>query len=180
MVTVFAVDQKIVQWFQGIYPNLNLHLLHHTSALIEGLPRQEGQSRLKSMSLLMKNQVVDILVHDGTQLTYCNQFEFETPLEFINYVMVVMQELKLDPNMDKVELWGDINPQSDYFKILYKYVRNIAVGKRPTNLNFTFEFDEIDLGYRFSPEFWGMGLATEASQAILEYGFNQLQFSGLG
>ena len=37
------------------------------------------------------------------------------------------------------------------------------------------EFDEIDLGYRFLPEFWGKGYATEASHAILEYGFNTLE-----
>jgi len=36
------------------------------------------------------------------------------------------------------------------------------------------EFDEIDLGYRFLPEYWGVGLATEASRAILAYGFNTL------
>ncbi|WP_378177849.1 GNAT family N-acetyltransferase [Aquimarina sp. SS2-1] len=37
------------------------------------------------------------------------------------------------------------------------------------------EFDEIDLGYRFLPEYWGMGVATEASRAILEYGFKHLK-----
>lgn len=36
------------------------------------------------------------------------------------------------------------------------------------------EFDETDLGYRFLQEYWGMGLATEASRAILEYGFDIL------
>ncbi|WP_297798102.1 GNAT family N-acetyltransferase [uncultured Eudoraea sp.] len=36
------------------------------------------------------------------------------------------------------------------------------------------EFDEVDLGYRFKKEFWGKGFATEASKAILEYGFNEL------
>ncbi len=34
------------------------------------------------------------------------------------------------------------------------------------------EFDEIDLGYRFLPQYWGMGYATEVSHAILKYGFD--------
>ncbi len=37
------------------------------------------------------------------------------------------------------------------------------------------EFDEIDLGYRFLPNYWGMGFATEASDAILTYGFDKLK-----
>ena len=36
------------------------------------------------------------------------------------------------------------------------------------------EFDEIDLGYRFLPEYWGLGIATEASRVILTYGFDTL------
>ena len=36
------------------------------------------------------------------------------------------------------------------------------------------EFKETDLGYRFLPEFWGKGYATEISEAIVEYGFNKL------
>ena len=36
------------------------------------------------------------------------------------------------------------------------------------------EFDEIDVGYRFFQEYWGKGIATEASRAVLDYGFNQL------
>ncbi|MEZ2414485.1 GNAT family N-acetyltransferase [Muriicola sp. E247] len=39
------------------------------------------------------------------------------------------------------------------------------------------EFDEVDLGYRFLPEFWGSGLATEASRAILNYGFDVLKLN---
>lgn len=36
------------------------------------------------------------------------------------------------------------------------------------------ELDEIDLGYRLMQKAWGKGYATEAAQASLEYGFNQL------
>ena len=42
-------------------------------------------------------------------------------------------------------------------------------------LSYLPEFDEIDLGYRFLPEYWGIGIATEASRAILAYGFDTLQ-----
>lgn len=34
---------------------------------------------------------------------------------------------------------------------------------------------EIDLGYRFLPAVWGKGYATEAAQATLKYGHQQLQ-----
>jgi len=37
------------------------------------------------------------------------------------------------------------------------------------------EFDEIDLGYRFLPKYWGLGIATEVSHAILSYGFDKLE-----
>ena len=42
-------------------------------------------------------------------------------------------------------------------------------------LSYLPEFDEIDLGYRFLPEYWGAGIATEASRSILTYGFDQLK-----
>ena len=34
---------------------------------------------------------------------------------------------------------------------------------------------ESDLGYRFLPEYWGKGIATESSKMALAYGFKSLQ-----
>ena len=36
------------------------------------------------------------------------------------------------------------------------------------------EFDAADLGYRFLPQYWGRGLATEACKASLRFGFEVL------
>ncbi|MFT5858419.1 MAG: ribosomal-protein-alanine N-acetyltransferase [Flavobacteriaceae bacterium] len=36
------------------------------------------------------------------------------------------------------------------------------------------EFDQVDLGYRFLPEFWGKGYGTEASIELIRYGFEDL------
>lgn len=36
------------------------------------------------------------------------------------------------------------------------------------------ELDEVDVGYRFLPEYWGRGLATEACTASLEFGLRTI------
>lgn len=38
------------------------------------------------------------------------------------------------------------------------------------------ELDEVDIGYRFTREYWGHGFATEAGKAILKYGFEKFKF----
>lgn len=42
-------------------------------------------------------------------------------------------------------------------------------------LKFLPELNETDLGYRLLPRYWGKGLATEASQKIVDYGKNDLR-----
>ncbi len=44
-------------------------------------------------------------------------------------------------------------------------------------LTYLHEFEVVDLGYRFKKEFWGKGFATEASNAILTYGFKELKLA---
>jgi ribosomal-protein-alanine N-acetyltransferase len=39
--------------------------------------------------------------------------------------------------------------------------------------------EEIEVGYMLAREYWGQGLATEAAQAILQYGFDELKIPRL-
>jgi RimJ/RimL family protein N-acetyltransferase len=39
--------------------------------------------------------------------------------------------------------------------------------------------EEIGLGYRLAKQYWGMGLATEAVQAVLRVAFSQKQFASV-
>lgn len=36
-------------------------------------------------------------------------------------------------------------------------------------------YKAADLGFRFLPQYWGKGIATEASRALIEHGFNTLK-----
>ena len=67
---------------------------------------------------------------------------------------------------------------NDYKK--YGYGR-LAVIFKPENkligfagLKYLPEFNETDIGFRFLPEYWGKGIATEISKEIINYGFTVL------
>ena len=68
---------------------------------------------------------------------------------------------------------------TDYKK--YGYGR-WAVVYKPENkvigfagLKFLPELELTDIGFRFLPQYWGKGIATEVSVEILKYGFNTLK-----
>ncbi|MFN8250385.1 MAG: GNAT family N-acetyltransferase [Ferruginibacter sp.] len=46
-------------------------------------------------------------------------------------------------------------------------------------LKYLAERNETDLGYRFLPEQWGKGYATEAASHTLDYGFDQLHLNAI-
>ncbi|MEN8124183.1 MAG: GNAT family N-acetyltransferase [Bacteroidota bacterium] len=55
--------------------------------------------------------------------------------------------------------------------VIYK-LENKIIGF--AGLKYLPEINETDIGFRFLPEYWGKGLATEASREIIKYGFKKL------
>ena len=67
----------------------------------------------------------------------------------------------------------------------YGYGRFAVIHKKDKKIigfcgvKFLEEANETDLGYRFLPEYWGQGIATESSKAIIAYAFNTLNLASL-
>ncbi len=59
-----------------------------------------------------------------------------------------MDELKLDPNVCKVKLFGELSHDSAIFSNLYKYIRHLSFGTKPVAISYSFKFDEV-LDHRY-------------------------------
>ena len=147
IVNVFAEEKMLTDWFRQNYPARNVEFVHHTSSLIEGVFHTEP-APVRSVTVLVESSHLTISVTSGKMLEYCNSFFYISVQDFIYYLMLVFSELQLNPEVHKVTLYGEISPESAIFEQIYRYVRNVGFGNKPSTLKFSYLFDEI-LDHRY-------------------------------
>jgi hypothetical protein len=69
----------------------------------------------------------EIIVIQNQKLLLFNSFDYETPEDFIYYVLFTAEQLNLNPEKFALELIGDIDSENEFYKIAYKYIRNVSL-----------------------------------------------------
>jgi len=80
----------------------------------------------------------EIVVLKNKKLELYNNFTFTTKEDFIYYILFTSEQLNLNPEMFKLVFLGDIEKDSDLYKITYQYIRNVTFYK-PLNPNAIFK-----------------------------------------
>jgi hypothetical protein len=60
-------------------------------------------------------------------ISTANTFEYKTPEDLIYYLLFTAEQLNLNPEIFKLEFLGNIAEDDAYFKIAYKYIRNVSL-----------------------------------------------------
>jgi len=142
-VNIFSADKKIIEWFNQKYPSKKVKIVHHTSPLIEGVLLSGNNKQDLSVVINVENQYMTILVKRSKNLEYCNSFNYISPEDFVYFTMFVMDQLQINPEVVPVTIFGEITPDSVLYKKLYKYIKNISFGDKPSSLHFGYYFDEV-------------------------------------
>ncbi len=142
-VIVFAAETKIVNWLKALYPSIPISFIHQGSVLIEGIFNYDDHPSSEGVFIYKSRKGLHIMVTSRKQLQYYNHFSCSSPEEFTRYILVVFQELRLNPNLITVILWGDFDKGSTYFQNLYRYIRHVNFANKPSFLKLAFQFDEL-------------------------------------
>ncbi len=142
-VNIFAAEHALVDWFQKMYPNKLVEVVHHTSTMMEGVLQYSTNNQAKSVFVNIEDQIATIAVRDNGALVFINNFKFVTPNDLLYYVMFTYDELDLNTDTIPLVLMGDILKNSDHYQRLYKYIRNITFSRRPEGIKFGYKFDDI-------------------------------------
>lgn len=99
---------------------------HASSVLLKKFKTLESRSQEGRAYLNMQRDRFDLYIFDHGSLQLCNSFQFDTPEDFIYYVLFALEQLKLNPNTLPLVLMGHIEKDDDNFRILYTYVRDLS------------------------------------------------------
>lgn len=146
VVSIFAAERSLAEWFERSFPQQQL--LHQTSALLEGVVHQSERQGPARLFLSVGPQELTIVVVRDKQPLFCNVFAYNSPEDFIYYVILVMQELTLNPDEDPVVVYGDLMHDSELFSILRKYIRHVRFGIRPYDLSYSYRLNDV-FEYRY-------------------------------
>ena len=142
-VNVFAANKKLVESIRSWYPSLDVQVVHHGSAFIEGIQGNRDFTYYRDMYLHVDHHCFSVVITEDNVLLLYNQFRYAHVQDIVKYVLTVMQEMEMTQQQSRVRLWGNLPTQSEHFQVLYRYVRHLEYGNRPTFLKFSHAFDEL-------------------------------------
>ena len=124
------------------YVNINNYLFqnfgefeykHHLTVLIEKLLELEAKKE-KIMYVNVSKTSYDIVVLENKNLILANSFSFNTKEDFIYYILFSAEQLSLNTEEFLLYFLGDIEKQSEIYKITYQYIRNIMFLKNNNSI----------------------------------------------
>lgn len=142
-VNIFTADYTFLRVWEELVPQKKVLYLHQTSGLISGLDHYgERTDQFKLFVYIEKNNLY-LLIFKENKLQFCNLFQCQTPEDFLYYLIFVMQEHKLNPESDRVTVWGEISHDSVLFNLMRKYIRHVQFGSRPTGPSYSYKLADI-------------------------------------
>lgn len=113
-----------------------------------------ADARERSIFINVRGKQAQILVFDAGILLYFNSFDFVKPADLLYYVLLGYDQFKLDPEKVALHASGALLEQSDEYKMLIRYIRNIqfvahapgfSMPNGPESMPLHFWFDLLSL-----------------------------------
>jgi hypothetical protein len=99
---------------------------HVNSILVEKLLEASKNNDARKMIVNFNPEHFEIIVVENQKLLLFNSFEYQTPEDFIYYLLFTAEQLSLNPEIFPLELLGTINKNDPFYAIAYKYIRNVS------------------------------------------------------
>jgi hypothetical protein len=121
---------------------------HASTVLIDTLSKY-ARSSDSQMYVHLNKESFELLVYKKKELLLYNYFEYTCPEDFIYYILFVFEQLGLDVETTQIHVVGRITDEDPNFRILYTYVRHVALLDIDSDTTFFKNLEPTDISQHF-------------------------------
>ena len=136
---IYSVPKSILTTVNNFFPKAKQK--SQESILIQQYSQLNNNT--EKAYLYLNQKKVTITFFKGNELVFNNSFAYITKEDLLYFVLFGFEQLKLSTENSEVILFGSIEKDDEYFNLLYDYIRNLKLGKRPHQFTFPVEFDSL-------------------------------------
>jgi Protein of unknown function (DUF3822) len=137
-----------MEFFEGVYPQAKLQYYAQTEAMLKHISHQYQRTKEAQVIVHINNQQVMIGVWRNEKLILLNQYHCPSAQDVVYFVLLVMDELRIERETCPVELLGKISPVSEIVHLLKNYIRHLNIGQpKPEWLGMNPDFDNVAYHY---------------------------------
>ncbi len=125
MNTVYIPYVNINNFFIDQFGSFNYK--HANSILVSKLLDASKNNDDKKMIVNFNPGHFEIVVVQNQKLLLFNSFEYQTPEDFLYYLLFTAEQLNMNPENFKMELLGSITEEDAFYQLAYKYIRNVSL-----------------------------------------------------
>jgi len=130
---VYAYPTKMLQFAREHFPGSRIY--HIASAFL--LAHRSLPDLLNGQKVFAHiwNRQFQLIYYEGRELQFVNMFSYHSSNDFIYYLMLLFDQFDLDPQTVPVYLSGQINTDSEIYRLLTRYVQEVATMPAPAFLS---------------------------------------------
>jgi hypothetical protein len=141
-VLLYTASIDLLQMMQRVFPDHRLQC--HATVLIEALlALNKNQSPGKRMFVNVRDAQIDVVILEGNNLIFYNSFSYHSKQDFVYYIIFVIEQLNLNPEVIELRLSGLIEKKSTLFDMAWKYVRHIEFQEFPAAYRYSYLFNDV-------------------------------------
>lgn len=141
-VSSFAFPNDLKNWLESIYPK-NLVFTHDVASFLTGLSESPEQLVKNNLFVLIKKDYLHLVIFKGGKIEFANSFLCQTVNDFIYYVLMISEEVKLNRSETTVYFYGTADDRSAFFVETQKYFAQVTLGKAPKGIEFTSDTEQF-------------------------------------
>lgn len=124
MVTVYVPYMNVNNYLFDRFGSFEYY--HSATVLLEYLlPKNKNREKHLAFVHVERDFFNMVLLHHGT-LQLCNSYSYQTPEDFLYYILFTFGQVGANPETIETFLLGDITQEDDRYQIAYKYIRYLS------------------------------------------------------